>query len=334
MMKISVVIPTFQSERFISELLQSIISQTLKPNEIIISDDASTDHTLQIIQELTNYYDCDVRIYHHQPNGITSNYLNAIKYASGDIILVSDHDDVWALNRVEVIVKYFSHFPQCVLVSSDSLIVNENLCSSSKTLRGDSHSSARLCKKVNSSLEKSIYSFIKGEIPLLAHTLAFRKDLIAHLKAKPDHIENWFFEEWVTSMAFCYGDIILVPEYLTLYRQHSNQVAGFTHPKVFNKVLPLKKKHDYYVNRLQKIEFMLSKLKSINRYSPAIEMKIQALLSYSICLRKRKSFVVSLRFLLKIYKIYQATLLLLKGQYHQFFNGFKSYVYDLYIILS
>lgn len=107
---ISVCIATYNGERFIKEQLDSILCQLSKEDEIIISDDGSTDKTLEIID---SYNDNRIKVFHHQKDEIlsevtqgrnfyyaTQNFANALSKVSGDYVFLSDQDDIWLQNKV------------------------------------------------------------------------------------------------------------------------------------------------------------------------------------------------------------------------------------------
>lgn len=98
MMKISVCVATYNGERYIKEQIDSILSQLGVDDEIIISDDSSSDNTLDIIKD---FKDPRIVIYdmqeYHSP---IFNFENAIKHANGEVIFLADQDDKWLSNRV------------------------------------------------------------------------------------------------------------------------------------------------------------------------------------------------------------------------------------------
>lgn len=114
---ISVCMATYNGERFIKEQLLSILSQISLTDEIIVSDDGSSDKTLKIIEEIE---DSRIKLYHHkkeEENGVyknfryaTSNFENALTKAKGDYIFLSDQDDIWEQNKLqkclELLKKY------------------------------------------------------------------------------------------------------------------------------------------------------------------------------------------------------------------------------------
>ncbi len=105
---ISVCMATYNGGRFIKEQIDSILPQLSQDDELIVSDDGSTDRTLEII---ASYKDERIKIFHHQKTGnkyyptlkvcySTSNFENALRQAKGDYIFLCDQDDIWEKNKV------------------------------------------------------------------------------------------------------------------------------------------------------------------------------------------------------------------------------------------
>lgn len=96
---ISVCIATYNGAKYIKEQLDSILCQLSEEDEVIISDDGSTDETLQII---TSYQDKRIKVFSNKNRGVNNNFSNALKKSSGDIIFLSDQDDIWKKNKVSI----------------------------------------------------------------------------------------------------------------------------------------------------------------------------------------------------------------------------------------
>ena len=101
---ISVCIATYNGAPYITEQLASICAQLSDNDEIIVSDDGSTDGTLDVVRA---FGDPRIRIVHNQSQRCyTANFENALRYAQGDYIFICDQDDVWLPKKVETIVHY------------------------------------------------------------------------------------------------------------------------------------------------------------------------------------------------------------------------------------
>lgn len=124
--EISVVMATYNGENYIVQQLESILPQLNVNDEVVISDDYSMDNTISLIESLS---DSRVRIV--RPNfskGPIFNFENALYHARGQIMILSDQDDVWHPMRVEVIREYFSKSPYAYdLLVLDSEVVDEQL---------------------------------------------------------------------------------------------------------------------------------------------------------------------------------------------------------------
>lgn len=126
-MTTSVALCTYNGERYIREQLESILDQTLKVDEIVVCDDGSTDCTLQIIDAIVSATDTTIRVYRNETTlGPARNFQKAINLCSGDIIFLSDQDDVWMPQKVETIVHYFDSNPDCQVVYTDANLIDSN----------------------------------------------------------------------------------------------------------------------------------------------------------------------------------------------------------------
>ena len=132
MSKVSVCIATYNGAAFIEQQVKSILSQLGENDEVIVSDDGSTDTTLDII---SSFNDHRINIFHHKPNPnyclpiiknmnlASNNFANAISICSGDIIILSDQDDIWIDNKVRVIKEVLEN--ECDLCLHNFSIVDQ-----------------------------------------------------------------------------------------------------------------------------------------------------------------------------------------------------------------
>src|SRR5579871_1607034 len=105
---ISVCMATYNGERYILKQLQSIISQLSENDEIVISDDSSTDNTINIIK---SFNDSRIRLYENNKFGSPIfNLENALKHAKNDFIFLSDQDDLWESNKVKTLVEKLNQY--------------------------------------------------------------------------------------------------------------------------------------------------------------------------------------------------------------------------------
>lgn len=141
--KVTVCMATFNGGRFIKEQLDSIICQLNAQDQIIISDDGSSDDTLAII---SSYNDSRIKVYHHKSSitnpwgwlggdkkcyAVSINFNNALLHGmDGDFIFLTDQDDIWAKDKVEKMVNVMQAHPDsCVMCNSVLTDINGNVVS-------------------------------------------------------------------------------------------------------------------------------------------------------------------------------------------------------------
>lgn len=125
---VSICIPTFNGEKFIAEAMESAISQTYPNIEIVVSDDASKDNTLVIIEQFREKTIIPINIYHHQPNGIGANWNNCIKYAKGVYIKFLFQDDILLHTCIEEMLSVIKKNKKIGLVACKrEFIVDESI---------------------------------------------------------------------------------------------------------------------------------------------------------------------------------------------------------------
>ena len=120
---ISVCIATYNGEKYIKEQIDSILCQLGIEDEVIISDDGSTDATLTIIE---SYKDDRISLYKNAFKNVVLNFEFVINKANGDYIFLSDQDDIWHKDKVELYMKSFSENPEAILTISDLQIIDKN----------------------------------------------------------------------------------------------------------------------------------------------------------------------------------------------------------------
>lgn len=216
---ISVALCTYNGERYIREQLQSIFDQSMPVDEVVIGDDGSNDATLAIIDSFKDKYPIRV-LDNTQKLGTIRNFLRTISECQGDIIFLSDQDDIWAPNKVEVISRYFDTHSQIEALFTDALLIN----SEGETL-GNGYTlwdyyfdeTARKRCEMGLMLE---------EFSTSAHatgaTMAFRKQLKQRF---PKTDEVWH-DELVARLAVANHSLAYLPECLTHYRIHNSQQIG------------------------------------------------------------------------------------------------------------
>jgi glycosyltransferase involved in cell wall biosynthesis len=106
-MNISVIIPTYNREEKVKNAIESVLAQTVKPYEIIVVDDGSTDNTKNVIQKIKN-----ITYIYQQNRGVSAARNKGIAHATGEYIALLDSDDLWKPEKLEKHIKYIKNNPK------------------------------------------------------------------------------------------------------------------------------------------------------------------------------------------------------------------------------
>lgn len=119
-MTTSVALCSYNGGRYIAEQLDSILQQTVPVDEIVVCDDGSTDNTAEILKSFERKHPGKFRIYlNGQQLGVIKNFEKAINLCRGEIVFLSDQDDIWLPHKVETVLEYFSQNPEMKSVLHD-----------------------------------------------------------------------------------------------------------------------------------------------------------------------------------------------------------------------
>lgn len=205
---ISVCMATYNGEKYIVQQIDSILTQLKKEDELIISDDGSTDNTIKVIQN--TYKDQRIRIVSNEGNhGYTPNFYNALKYAKGDYIFLSDQDDIWMPNKVEVVVNYLKSYD---FVHTDAMIVDADL-----NLINESHNN------YYGSKDGFINNLLRSRY--LGCCMAFNRKVLNSLFPVPCYSNNYPHDLWVALIAEFYYKAKQIDEPLLMYRRHDKNAS-------------------------------------------------------------------------------------------------------------
>ena len=224
---ISVCVATFNGEKYIKEQLISILSQLKKGDEIIISDDGSTDTTLDIIAKLQ---DSRIKVVHRTTTKkyrygfdiVTHNFENALLHARGELIFLSDQDDLWLPNKVAAMeVALRTH----LLALSDCKVSNENLQITHKSYF-----------ELNGLHTSILGNLVKNSF--LGSCMAFRRELLH--KAIPFPRQLVPHDIWLGLLALHYGKVAYLRIPLIIYRRHSGTTSTSCNRSTFSLWLKIK----------------------------------------------------------------------------------------------
>jgi glycosyltransferase involved in cell wall biosynthesis len=208
---------TYNGEKYISEQLESILKQLNSDDEIIISDNESSDMTLEIIR---SFNDDRIKVlslkknksffsFHNKIHYIISkNFENSISHTTGDYIFLADQDDIWVDNKIEVIL---SHLKPGILVMHDCVVIdetNEIIADSFFEMVGSRKGFIR--NILFPSYHGCCIAFSSG---LLKKILPFPRHLIMH-------------DAWIGLLSDFHNKVQFINDKLIIYRKNSNSASG------------------------------------------------------------------------------------------------------------
>jgi len=214
MKRISVAMISYQGAKYIEEQLDSILAAIGPEDEVIVSDDGSTDGT----REILNHYqkqDTRVRMIDGPKEGVKKNVENVLRACEGAYIFLADQDDIWMPEKVERVMDAFDKQNAGVVVH-DAIVMDGNcqavILDSFYSLKG---SGAGMLKNI----WRNTY---------IGCCMAFKRELLGEVLPIPNYIE--MHDQWigVINDQLKWGTCFL-PDKLLKYRRHGNNASGMTH---------------------------------------------------------------------------------------------------------
>lgn len=134
-MKLSIAMTTYNGAKYLQEQLMSFAGQTRLPDELVVCDDASTDASAAILESFAATSPFQVKVVRNGENlGFTKNFEKALSLCSGDLIFLSDQDDVWESKKLAAIETTFTNSPLLNVVINDAIYTDENLVPAALTV--------------------------------------------------------------------------------------------------------------------------------------------------------------------------------------------------------
>lgn len=212
---ISVCLASHNGEKYLKEQITSIIHQLNENDELIISDDGSTDATLKIISE---FNDSRIHVVNKDNKGLkippnelaTRNFENALLNCKGDYIFLSDQDDVWVDNKVETSLKYLKEYDYIV---SDAYVTDADLNVIYET---------RFMKEEKIHTNK--YMALVFATPYQGSCAAFRREVLEKALPFPKGLQS--HDRWIGNVAAFLFNVKIIPEKLIYYRRHEGTASN------------------------------------------------------------------------------------------------------------
>ena len=212
---------TYNGEPFLRQQLASIQQQTRLPDELVVCDDQSTDQTLAIVREFAASAPYPIKIFENERNlGFAANFERAIRHCEGNLIALSDQDDVWYPNRLARSEQEFAAHPEAGLVFSDADVINDNSELAGPTL----WHRLGFAGKHEGELLAGQYIVLAKHRFVTGATVMFRTSLRDRFLPIG---KGWIHDEWIALIAAAFSDLRPIGQPLIRYRVHGSQQVGF-----------------------------------------------------------------------------------------------------------
>ncbi|WP_139422905.1 glycosyltransferase family 2 protein [Chryseobacterium mulctrae] len=202
---ISVCLACYNGESYIKKQIDSILPQLNPTDELLISDDGSSDGTLEILK---HYNDKRITIYHNRFKNHIKNFEFLLNKVEGDFIFLSDQDDIWVNNKVEIMLENLKNFD---LVLSDCTLINGEDEVIVESLFGDKIPTAGFAKN----FYKNIYT---------GCCMAFNKKIKNLSLPFPEKINS--HDMWIGMVSELRGNVKVLDDKLILFRRHGKNFSA------------------------------------------------------------------------------------------------------------
>ena len=318
---------TYNGAEFLPAQLQSILAQSRPPDEIVICDDGSTDDTRSILEKFAAESSIPINLHFNEQNlGSIKNFEQAITLCTGDVIALSDQDDVWRDDKLHLFESVLNNSPSAGLVFSDADIVDENLNPLHRRMWDEVGFDAHKRKLVRTG--RALEVLITGWT-VTGATMAFRSRFVKLSLPIPDEIAM-IHDGWIALTIAAVADVVALDEPLIQYRQHAQQQIGAPAPRETAPEL----------RGMQAIETAFRRRNTSADLHKILETLEARLLAQAneFDTRKALSFVSDYAFHLnvranlpqrRLNRVPRILRELLSLRYHEYANGFKSAAKDL-----
>jgi glycosyltransferase involved in cell wall biosynthesis len=210
--KISVCMAAYNGGQFIAEQILSILPQLNQADELIVVDDASTDNTAEII---ASFHDSRIRLFRNATNlGLFKTFERALGEAKGEIIFLSDQDDIWHPQKISTVLQAFRAHPEAAIVVSDATLIDQH----GQTLAGSYYQQRG---EFSDGFLSNLF-----RCKFLGCVMAFRAKVLR--SALPFPRSAWILHDiWIgTVNRLSGGKTHYIPDPLVFYRRHRMTATG------------------------------------------------------------------------------------------------------------
>lgn len=233
MSTVDIAMATYNGEKYISEQIDSIINQSYQDWKLYISDDGSTDDTIKIVKTFVSMDERIILINTKRQGGVIPNFNKALEHTSAEFVALSDQDDIWPVDRLEILINEISKnnkinqpqliFTDLTLVDEDGIVISESF------YRGSGINPLENLEGYNLLWKCTIYG---------CTTIMNRALLDISL---PIPLDAHMHDQWLSMRAYQNKGLNYLDSSSICYRQHEDNVVGGTNRSFLDRLLNAKR---------------------------------------------------------------------------------------------
>lgn len=247
--RISIAMATYNGARYIREQLDSLAAQTLLPCELVVTDDGSTDATLEIVRDFAQEAPFPVRIHRNEKRlGYADNFLFSASLCEGDLIAFCDQDDVWMAEKLATCAPAFTD-SEVLLVIHSARVTGSDLTPTGSFYPDTKRVNmlqAKHLKKADRMPHDQVIRCTYEPLhidPMSTYpgfSMIFRK-MVVNFVDRLDRGKDYMFyratppmishDRWIYLLCCSLGKVLLTEEHLSIYRQHESNTCGLSGPR-------------------------------------------------------------------------------------------------------
>lgn len=277
--QVDILLATYNGEKYLKELIDSILNQTYKNIKLIISDDCSQDNTRKILEEYEKK-DERVAVYYQPQNlGYVKNFEFLLKQVKSNLYMLADQDDVWLPEKIEKSVETLKR-ENADLVFGDLEVVDKDLKTIYPSFNDFMLLSRKIKKYIKSYKLNYLYNCVTG------CTVIAKSKFISKLLPIPANSKYFIHDHWLGIMMSIYGKVAYMPEKYIKYRQHGNNQVGTN--KISHKFTKLTQVRELFIN--VKLGVFGTYVENNDRFPKEIQELNQKAFDYFNMLKDKKNF--------------------------------------------
>lgn len=212
-MRVSACMAVHNGDPYLRGQAESILSQLRPDDEIVAVDDCSRDRSLAVLNEIG---DPRLRVYRNEKNlGVVRTFEKALSLSTGDIIFLSDQDDLWLAGKLSAALDVFASRPEVTMVATDAVVIDENGATVAPSFFAQRGRFA----------PGTLHNFVKNKY--LGCTLSFRREMLPLFLPIPQDVP--MHDIWFGLLNAIYGKTHFIDKPLIAYRRHGGNASPSVH---------------------------------------------------------------------------------------------------------